>query len=730
VEQRHRSFREAAGPDADVPGVHDPLLAALEYLAALHARPFSRAAVLRGLPLPEGRLTPEFFPRGAERLGFEARFVSRRPSQVSGLVCPFIVPLKGGDAAIVLEKRPRARKALVVVPGAEPRQMRLADLDREALDTVIYVADRRQQEAVASGAAMTRLGEGHWLWSVMLRLWPTWIYVVLAALVINLLGLALPLFVMNVYDRVIPNNSVPTLWALAAGVAIALGADFVLRMLRAGVIESSAQRVDMKVSARLFEQALDASMASRAQRAGEFANHIREFETVRDFFTSSSIVSAIDLLFIGVFLGLLYMIVGELALVPLLAVPLVLAVTLFIQAPLARAVSRSQLTKSSRHAILVESMVGVETVKAVGGEAVLQRKWEDAVAGSVRAGASLRFWSSLAMHFGMLVQQGVSVVLIVWGVYLVAAGSITIGALIAANMLAGRVLAPLAGIAMTLARAQTAFSALKQLNAMMALDRDHKVPADGGGSIDGGRLELRDVGFAYPGQPVSAIDGLSLTIEPGEKVGVIGRVASGKSTLGKLLSGLYEPARGAVMIDGTDARHRWMADLRRAVAYVSQEPELFAGTLRENILFGRLADGAAFETAVKAVGVAQVADGHPLGYAMQVGERGRALSGGQRQAVAIARALLGRPRVVFLDEPTSAMDNLTEAALIRSFRAWLQPDTTLVLATHRISMLELVDRVIVLEGGRLVADGPKDEVLAALKKRRQVGPDGKGGAYG
>lgn len=725
MEQRHRSFREAAALDAGAAGAHDPLLSALEYLAAHHGKPFSADAVLQGLPLPDGRLTPEFFQRGAERLGFEARIVERRPSEVSGLVCPFVVLLRDGEAAIVLEKQPRARKALVVVPGKPAQQMRLADLDREALDSVIYVADRRQQEAIASGAAMTRLSEGHWLWSVVWRLWPTWIYVVLAALVINLLGLALPLFVMNVYDRVIPNNSVPTLWALAAGVAIALCADFTLRMLRAGVIESSAQRVDMKVSARLFEQALDASMASRASRAGEFANHIREFETVRDFFTSASIVSVIDLLFIGVFLGLLYMIVGELALVPLVAVPLVLGATLFIQAPLSRAVGRSQLSKSSRHAILVESMVGVETVKAIGGEAVLQKKWEDAVAGSVRAGASLRFWSTLAMHLGMVVQQGVSVVLIVWGVYLVAAGSITIGALIAANMLAGRVLAPLSGIAMTLARAQTSFSALKQLNRMMALDRDHKVPADGGSRIEKGRLELRDIAFAYPGQPGNALDGLSLTIEPGEKVGVIGRVASGKSTLGKLLSGLYEPARGAVIVDGTDARHRWMAELRKAIAYVGQEPELFAGTLKENVLFGRRDDGAAFENAVLASGIAPLAASHPLGFAMQVGERGRAISGGQRQAVAIARAIIGSPRVIFLDEPTSAMDNLTEAAFMRSFRAWLKPDTTLIVATHRISMLELVDRVIVLEAGKVVADGPRDEVLAALKKRRLVAPEGK-----
>lgn len=702
--------------------MHDPLLAALEFLAAHHGKPFSRAAVLQGLPLTNGLLTLDLFARGAERLGFEAKVVNRRPSEVSGLVCPYIVLLKSGDAAVVIEKRHRAWTVPVIVPGvSDVKKKRLAQLDREALDIVIYVADRAQQEAVASGAAMTRRMKGHWLWAVVLRLWPTWLYVILAALVINLLGLALPLFVMNVYDRVIPNNSVPTLWALAVGVVIALGADFVLRMLRAGVIESSGRRVDMRVSSVLFEQALDATMASRATRAGEFANHIREFESVRDFFTSSSIMSVIDLMFIGIFLGLLYMIVGELALVPLLAVPVVLAATLLIQIPLSRSVNAAQLTKTSRHTILVESMVAVETVKAVAGEGVLQKKWEDAVAGSVRASSSMRFWSSLAMYFSMTVQQCVSVVLIIWGVYLVAAGSITIGALIASNILAGRVLAPLGSIAMTLARAQQSFSALRQLNAMMRLDRDHKAPPAGGGRIDAGRLEIRDLEFAYPGQQTGALNGLSLKIAPGERVGVIGRVASGKSTLGKLLAGLYLPDQGSVMIDGTDIRHVWMADLRKAVAYVGQEPELFAGSLRENILFGRSVDQRTFEEAAQAAGIAALAQSHPLGYALPVGERGRAISGGQRQAVAIARALIGRPRVLFLDEPTSAMDNLTEAAFIRSFREWLKPDTTLLLATHRVSMLALVDRLIVIEGGRVAADGPKDKVLASLLKKRLVG---------
>ena len=730
MEQRHRLFDDPAGVVTGSTDTHDPLLAALEYLAGHHNRPFSKAAVLQGLPLRDGQLTLDLFARGAERLGFEAKIVQRRPSEVSGLVCPFIILLKSGDVGILLEKRQRSRKVSVVVPGVSAvKKMRLSDIDREALDTVIYIADRRQQEAVAANAAMMRQMKGHWLWSVVVRFWPTWSYIVLAAFIINVLGLALPLFVMNVYDRVIPNNSIPTLWALAAGVVLALGADFLLRMLRATVIENSGRRVDMKVSATLFEQALDATMASRSARAGEFANHIREFESVRDFFTSTSITSAIDLLFIGVFLGLLWLIVGQLALVPLLAVPFVLVATLIIQVPLARSVNRAQITKTSRHSILVESMVGIETIKAIAGEGALQKKWEDAVAGSVRASSSTRFWSSLAMYFSMAVQQGVSIIVIIWGVYMVAAGDITIGALIASNMLAGRVLAPLGNIAMTLARAQTSFSALRQLNEMMRLDRDHKNPPDGGGQIGQGRLEFRNVEFAYRGQQANALDGVSIRIAPGERVGIVGRVASGKSTLGKILCGLYASDRGAVIIDGTDVKHCWMADLRKAVAYVGQEPELFSGTLRENILFGKQIEETTFEESVHAAGLASLAQSHPLGYALPVGERGRSISGGQRQSVAIARALIGRPKILFLDEPTSAMDNLTEAAFIRSFRNWLKPDTTLLVATHRTSLLELVDRLIVLENGRVVADGPKDKVLASLLKGKLVAsPGGKGSA--
>jgi ATP-binding cassette subfamily C protein LapB len=374
--------------------------------------------------------------------------------------------------------------------------------------------------------------------------------------------------------------------------------------------------------------------------------------------------------------------------------------------------------------VLIEALVGIETVKSIGAEGALQKKWENAVAGSVRSSSQTRFWSSVAMFFSMFVQQAVSVVMIVWGVFLIAEGDITIGALIASNMLAGRVIAPLAGIAMTIARSQQSFASLRHLNALMRLERDHADTARGitrnAGEVRSGEIEFKDVGFTYPGQGSKALAGVSLNISPGERVGIIGRVGSGKSTVGKLLCGLYECQEGAITIDGIDSKHYRVAELRKAVAYLGQEAQLFSGTLKENIVLPDINAYGDFDRSTSVAGVAAIAASHPLGFGMPVGERGGSLSGGQRQAVALARLMMRPARIVFLDEPTSAMDNASEAAFIAGFRQWLSPETTLIVATHRVSMLELVDRIIVLEAGRVLADGPKMDVLERLARGRQA----------
>jgi len=703
----------------------DILLLSLKYFCARHNLPYSKPRALNGIPSENRILNANNYARAAQNLGLLAKAVKTKPSSVSKMVFPFLVFFREGSIGIV-ESRSDKNQFDILISNRQgnwdKRSVSPEQLDKHATDTVFYVTQLANSTAFSLDA---KKSEKHWFWSKVRRFWPSWSYAVLATFVLNLLGLALPLFVMNVYDRVIPNNSISTLWALAIGVSVALVFDLVLKILRSAMIDNSSKRIDLGVSAEVFEHALDVKMQQRPGQSGELANHIREFESVREFFSSGAITSLIDLLFIGVFLGFLWFIVGPLVVVPLLAVPIVLIVTMIVQVPLTKAISESQSASGNRHSILVESLVSIETVKSISAEGALQKRWEDSVAVSARAGATTRFWSTLAVYFTMFAQQAVSVLVIVWGVFLVASGDITIGALIAANILAGRILAPLGGISGTLVRAQQSFAALAKLNALMKLDRDNPKQRGHNASIDSGAIEFRDVEFTYPGQLEPTLSGLSFRITPGERIGIIGRVGSGKSTIGKLLGGLYSPASGGVLVDSTDARHLNMSDIRENIVYVGQETELFTGSLRENVLIAKPEHEDRLKSCLIGAGVAAFASRHPLGLEMPVGERGKSLSGGQRQSVGIARAMLAAPKIMFLDEPTAQMDTLTEATFSRSFSDWLNSDTTLVLATHRNTLLELVDRIIVIEDGKLVADGPKAEILGSLNKKSKVSADRK-----
>ena len=703
----------------------DILLVSLEYFCHHHTLPFSRARALNGIPSLTRELNVKTYARAAENLGLLVKARLTKPSQVSEMVFPFLVLLRDGTIGIVTEKQGKASYSVVCFSkdGSKNNQVITAKtLDKDTLGHVFFVTKLPE----AGRAQESKETAKHWFWSTVGKFWPNWTYAVLATFVLNLLGLALPLFVMNVYDRVIPNNSIATLWALTLGVTIALLFDLILKVLRSAIIDNSSKRIDIGVSARVFEHALDVKMEQRPGKAGELANHIREFDSVREFFSSGAITSLIDLIFIGVFLAFLWFIVGPLALVPLIAVPVVLLVTLIVQVPLTRSIEKSQSASGTRHSVLVESLVSIETVKAISAEAALQHRWEDAVAAAARSGASTRFWSTLAVYFTMFAQQAVSVLVIVWGVFLVAAGDITIGALIAANILAGRILAPLGGISGTLVRAQQSFAALGNLNSLMKLERDNPKRRGHGGRINHGAIEFRDVEFTDPGQLAPALDKVSFRVTPGERVGIVGRVGSGKSTLGKLLTGLYNPGAGGVLVDSTDTRHLNASDLRDDAIYVGQETELFTGSLRENILIARPELEHRLQSTLFGAGVAGFASRHPLGLEMPVGERGKALSGGQRQSVGIARALLADPRILFLDEPTAQMDTVTEAAFVKSFSEWMKPDTTLLLATHRNSLLELVDRVIVVEDGKIIADGPKTKILGTPQKKRRRATATKG----
>lgn len=705
---------------ADTLALEQQYFTVLAKICELHKQPFSSKQAVHGIPLEDGILTLAMIGRAASNLNVKTEFRKENPGKISGLVYPIIAFFKNGDLGVAISKNIDGDKIDFWIcdrKGGETRkQLSPQDTMRDCHDTVLLTTPLHSVLDNSTDLGIVDVNHDGWFWPVVRRFWPNWSYVIIATFFINFLGLAVPLFVMNVYDKVIPNESIPTLWALVGGVGIALLFDFLLRLLRASMIDNSGERVDLAVSANLFERAMDVRMSDRQLNAGQISNQVREFDSVRDFFSSTAITSLIDVIFIFIFLTVLWFLVGQLAVIPMIAVPVVILVTLLIQIPLKRSVEKNQAAATNRHSVLVDAMVGIETVKSISAEGILQKRWEKAVANSASSGVALRKWSSMAVYFTLLAQQFVSVIVITWGVFLVIDGAITVGALIASNILVGRILAPLGSTATTLVRMQQSISAFKNIGELMRLDRDNRQASGIFTEVTSGALDLKDVSFSYRGQTGPALTKLSFRVRQGEKVGIIGRVGSGKSTIGKLLCGLYTQDTGEILLDNTDIRKYPVAEVRSAIGYISQETELFSGSLRENILIAHPQRAELLETAVKVSGVSAFAGSHPLGLELNVGERGRSLSGGQRQAVGLARMIIADPKVLYLDEPTSQMDTKTETQLINALNDWLSPEKTVLLATHRNSLLALVDRLIVVEAGHIVADGPKDEVLNKFEK--------------
>jgi ATP-binding cassette subfamily C protein LapB len=682
----------------------DPLLDCLVEICRLHGQHATRASLSAGLPLTNGRLTLNLAERAAARVGMATKLQRAALADIDVATLPVVLLLQGDKACILLGREDDQNRVLLPETGQGTVLLSDAELAERSTGLVLYVRphfrfDKRTEPT-------SEPIQGHWFWSTLLAQRFVYRDILWAAALINVFALAMPLFSMNVYDRVVPNAAFETLWALAIGIFLIMGSDLLMRKLRSRFVDEASARIDVQISATLMERVLGMRLENRPESVGSFSQNLRGFEQVRDVITSSTVTALIDLPFACLFLIVIAWISPWLLLPVLACFGAVLAYGWVVQKKLHALAETTYRASAVRNSTLVEALTGIETIKSQGAESLIQSRWERTNVHLAATNVKMRSLSSGSIYVTGTIAQLLSVILVVVGVYLIGDRTLTMGALIAVNMLAGRAMAPAGQIVGLLMQYQGARTALAGLERIMAR-RD----------LDGG-IEFRNVAFHYPNRKENALDGVSFKIKPGEKVALIGRVGSGKSTIQRLAMGLYQPTAGAVLVDGIDVRQVDPADLRRNMGYVSQDVLLFYGSLRDNIAFGMpYAEDGAIVAAAEIAGLADTVNRHPHGFDMGVGERGESLSGGQRQSVGIARAVLHNAPMLLLDEPTSAMDYSSEAAITQRLMAFAS-NKTVVLVTHRTSLLTLVDRVIVIDGGKVVADGPRDRIMEALQSGR------------
>ncbi len=700
--------------------IHDPLLECLLLLIKIYDRHYSQEALTAGLPLVNHRLTPSLFIQAAERAGFIAKIIKRPLKKISNLVLPAVLILQNNQCCI-LKKWIDADTAEIILPEMgvlSSSQKSLADLAEQYSEYAILI----HPESVVISTNEPTLGKNRsWFWGTLWNYRHSYSEVLLAAFFINIFALVSPLFVMNVYDRVVPNNALVTLWTLGIGVLLIFTFDLILRFLRSYLIDVAGKRADVLMASNLFQQVLTLEMRYKPRSIGSFVSNLREFESIRDFFTSATLTTLVDLPFLVLYLILIAYIGGYVVIVPLIAVVLTLLTAWLIEKPLHKIVQQALQSNAQKHAIMVESMTGLEAIKSMGAEGLIQRKWEQAVGTNARFGLKSRFLSGSVSHISYYLQQLMTIFIVIVGVYEIENHLLTLGGLIACSILSGRMMAPLSQLMSLLTRYQQAKCALLNLNKLMELPSEYSISKQFlHHERIKGDIEFHNVTFQYPDQEqTKALNNVSFKIKAGEHLAMLGRIGSGKSTLLRLLLGLYHPQSGAIYIDGIDIAQIDPADLRRNIGYVQQDVLLFAGTVRDNIVMSQpWADDKAVLQAAKISGADNFVSRHPLGYGLHIGERGEGLSGGQRQTLVIARALLSNPPLLLFDEPTSSMDEQLEQEWVAKMKEYTV-GKTLLLSTHKGSLLTLADRILILENGQLVHDGTKENLIQRLSQTQR-----------
>ena len=708
---------------------NDALAHALSWLTRHHGRERTAESLLSGLAVSQ-RIGPDQALRALREAGFNAALVQRQLGELNALLLPAVLLLKGGDACIVVARKDGEGPATrydIVMPGREHHALVAleSELTGEYTGIALVCTPLVQQPSTGPDAALLRDPATHWLWGTMGRFVPYYRAALLAALLSNLLMMVSGLVTAAVFDKVIPHQAFVTLWALGTAAFIALTFDLIARQLRAHLIDTAGRKADLIVGSMLFRQTLAVRMEHRPESAGAYAHTLGQIEVVREFFASASLSALSDLPFIVLFVAMTFVIGGPLGWVLVLAIPLLIVMSALIQGRLRRAMMSNMKQQADLHGVLVEAVDGIEDLKAAGAQGRFLRQYEESTAAAAESVLRSRRITAWTNNISAVAQQLVPLLMLIWGVFLIDEKVITGGALIGSVMFAGRAVAPLSSVVQLATRYQGARAAMRALDRVMAQPIEREagrvyVPR----SELTGRIALVEVGFAYPShageEAPKVLKGVTLRFEPGERVAILGRIGSGKSTVLRLLANLYQPTEGQVEVDGIDLRQIDPADFRARVGYVGQDPRLFTGTLRDNVLLDRAAaDPARLMDAARLTGLDRVAAGHPLGWELPVGESGALLSGGQRQLVALTRCMVTKPQILLMDEPTSSMDAQSEVAFLRQLKE-ATGQCTLLMVTHRPAVLELVTRVVVVDGGRVVLDGPKDQVLAALSGKPTV----------
>lgn len=703
----------------------DPLMQCLVVMTRLNHKPSSEKVLAHGLPFEPGadkqRLfsidnSKANFSRAAEKAGFVSQLQKRKLNQIPSLVLPVILTLKDDKACVLLEINLEGKNATVIIPYIDdkPVQIDLEKLEEEYLGYVFFLKKKYKGVAQDQKGAIV-IEKKNWFFGTLIKFKGIYGRVFLASFLVNLFVIAGPMFTLNVYDRIIPHNAVDTLWVLAAGVGMIYLFDLVLKNIRTYFLENVARRSDVILSSMLFEQAMNLKLKDKPRSVGAFSSIIKDFDGIRSFFSSSAITAFIDLPFAAIFLLVIYSINNILVFIPLTTILLILILSIPMRYSIQKIINSTHEATHHRNSILIESLSNLEAIKAFNAGSSMQYHWEESSGFIAGKSQRSRVKSGSLGSITAFLTQLSSVAIIIAGVYLIREGELTMGGLIAVNILASRTISPMAQAVSLVLNFGQMRAGLKSLNEFMEKDIErpenkkfiHRPTLKG-------QIEFKDVSFNYPAEQTRAISNVSFHLKAGEKVGIIGAVGSGKSTIGRLLLGLFDADEGSIYIDGLDINQIDPADLRNNFSYVPQDVTLFSGSVRDNItLKSPHAPDDSIIRAAKIGIVNEFTDRHPQGLDLQVGERGSSLSGGQRQSVAVAMAFIDKSPVVLLDEPTNAMDFNTEAQVISNLGNITKTATTIII-THKPSILKIVDRLLVMDKGKLVMDGPKDEILAKL----------------